>query len=82
MSAQHDPTEAPPDPLSAADRLDGVPTIAAYLGWSERKVYQAREKGWSVPIRKRDGIGIYAFRSELLQWLTAEETLPAKSHAA
>lgn len=66
----------------SSDRLDGAKAIAAYLGWSERKVYQAREEGWSIPIRKRDGAGLYAFRSELYAWFTAPETLPSKSHAA
>lgn len=65
----------------AADRLDGAGAIAAYLGWKERKVYQAREEGWSVPIRKRDGAGLYAFRSELDAWFRAPETLPAKKTA-
>lgn len=57
-------------------RLDGVPAIAAHMGKPERWVYQARERGWSVPIRKRDGIGIYAFAEELDAWLTDPETLP------
>jgi len=65
----------------ASDRLDGVPAIAAYIGWPERKVYQARERGWSTPIRKRDGEGIYAFKSELWDWFHADETLPVKKTA-
>lgn len=67
-------------PIST-DRLDGAAAIAAYLGKPERWVYQAREAGWSAPIRKRDGLGIYAFRSELDAWLSDPETLPAKKSA-
>jgi hypothetical protein len=67
---------------AADDRLDGAAAVAAYLGWTERKVYKAREAGWSTPIRKQDGIGIYAFKSELDAWLKAPETLPQKSRAA
>lgn len=66
----------------AADRLDGAKAIAAYVGWSERKVYQAREEEWSIPIRKREGMGLYAFRSELDAWFRAPETLPGSSRAA
>lgn len=75
------------DPLNdedvavANDRLDGAEAIAAYLGRKPRWVYQAREEGWSVPIRKRDGLGIYAFKSELDAWLHAPETLPMKRSA-
>jgi len=67
-------------PIST-ERLDGAAAIAAYLGWPERKVYQARERGWSAPIRKQDGMGIYAFKSELDEWQRAPETLPAKRSA-
>lgn len=63
-----------PKPL-AEDRLDGADAIAAFLKWPVRKVYQARERGWSTPIRKADGMGIYAFKSELVAWQTGDETL-------
>lgn len=63
----------------ADDRLDGAEAIAAHLGWKPRKVYQAREEGWTIPIRKREGVGVYAFKSELDAWFHAPETLPAKS---
>ncbi|MBB4799712.1 hypothetical protein HNP32_003472 [Brevundimonas bullata] len=56
-------------------RLEGAADIASYLGRPERWVYHAREKGWSCPIRKRDGIGLYAFPDELDAWLEADETL-------
>ena len=63
---------------NVGDRLDGAEAIAAYLSRKPRWVYQAREDGWSVPIRKRDGLGIYAFKSELDAWMRAPETLPVK----
>jgi hypothetical protein len=63
------------------DRLDGAEAIAAYLGWPSRKVYRAREEGWSTPVRKQDGLGIYAFKSELDAWQHAPETLPVKRSA-
>lgn len=66
----------------AEDRLDGAEAIAAYLGWKLRKVYQAREEGWSIPIRKLDGCGLYAFKSELDACFRAPETLPNKPRAA
>ena len=68
--------------MTAGDRLDGAQAIANHLGWAERKVYRAREEGWTTPIRKRDGLGLYAFKSELDDWLTAEETLPGRDRAA
>ena len=62
--------------MTALTRIDGAGAIAAHIGKTERWVYQARERGWSVPIRKRDGMGIYAFAEELDAWLLAPETLP------
>lgn len=56
-------------------RLDGAPAIARYLGKPERWVYQARERGWRVPIRKSDGLGIYAFTDELDAWQRDPSTL-------
>ena len=71
------------DPQPAGQRLDGVAAIAHYLGKPERWVYQARERGWSCPIRKREGLGYYAFTDELDAWQRAPETLPQKPpHAA
>lgn len=66
---------------SSQDRLDGAEAIAAYLQRKPRWVYQAREEGWDVPIRKREGFGLYAFKDELDAWLHAPETLPAKKTA-
>jgi hypothetical protein len=65
---------------TTADRLDGAAAIARYVGKKERWVYMAREQGWSVPIRKREGFGLYAFKSELDAYLRGDESLP--SHAA
>jgi hypothetical protein len=56
-------------------RLEGAAAIAQYLGRPERWVYHSREKGWSCPIRKRDGI-------ELDAWLEAPETLAGSAQAA
>jgi hypothetical protein len=60
------------------DYLEGAAAIAAFLGpaWTERKVYHAREVH-ALPIRRKVGIGLYAFRSELLEALKAPETLKA-----
>ncbi len=63
-------------------RLEGAANIANYLGRAERWVYQAREKGWSCPIRKRDGIGLYAFPDELDAWLEDDATLASNASAA
>lgn len=59
------------------DYLEGVDQIAAFLGpyWTNRKVYHAREVN-SLPIRRKAGIGLYAFKSELEAALKAPETLP------
>jgi hypothetical protein len=48
------------------DMLEGVDEIAAFLGhkWTPQRVYNARRNN-SLPIRKRAGIGLYAFKTEL-----------------
>lgn len=56
-------------------RLDGAEAIAAYLGKPARWVYQARERRWRVPIRKADGLGLYAFVDELDAWQRDPATL-------
>lgn len=60
------------------DKIEGVRAIADFLGWpgkaGERRVYHVRERGLG-PIRKREGIGYYAFRSELTEWLKSKDTL-------
>lgn len=66
----------------ASQRLEGAAAIAAYIGKPERWVYQARERGWSVPIRKRDGLGIYAFADELDAWQRDPTTLPGAGASA
>lgn len=60
----------------ASDYLEGVDEIATFLGpkWTERKVYYARELK-TLPIRRKNGIGLYAFKSELLAALKSPETL-------
>ncbi|WP_309628771.1 hypothetical protein [Brevundimonas sp.] len=75
-------TAATADPASVAeDLLEGVQAIAGFLNWSARKVYRAREEGWTIPIRKREGLGLYAFRSELEIWLKDASTLPTAKAA-
>jgi hypothetical protein len=65
-------------PLVKDDLLEGAEAIAKYLGkrWNERKVRHAREIG-SLPIRKKEGMGLYAFKSELSATLWAPNSLPA-----
>jgi hypothetical protein len=58
------------------DYLDGASEIAKFLGpaWTERKVYHARETN-ALPIRRKRGLGLYAFRSELVTALKDPVTL-------
>lgn len=58
--------------------LEGVDAIANYLGWNARKVRYARETG-ALPIRVKNGVGLYAFKSEILAALKTPDTLVAKS---
>jgi hypothetical protein len=70
-------SETDSHPILATDYLEGADEIAAFLGpqWNMRKVYRARELG-ALPIRRKQGLGLYAFRSELLAALKAPDTLP------
>jgi hypothetical protein len=54
--------------------LGGVPAIARFLGWPARKVRYARETG-ALPIRVKTGVGLYAFKSELIAALKTTGTL-------
>jgi hypothetical protein len=66
----------------ANDYIEGAEQIADFLGkenWSERKVRHARDVG-TLPIRKKKGIGLYAFKSELLAALRGADSLPASSN--
>lgn len=63
-------------PPIAADLIEGAAEIAAYLGWKPRRVYQLREQARGAPVRRRDGVGLYAFKSELDAWLKDGSTLP------
>jgi hypothetical protein len=65
----------------ADEYLEGVEAIAAYLGWNIRKVRYARETG-ALPIRVKHGIGLYAFKSELLAALKSPDTLGRKDHSS
>lgn len=64
-------------PISG-EYLEGVDAIANYLGWNARKVRYARETG-ALPIRVKNGVGLYAFKSEILAALKTPDTLVAKS---
>lgn len=59
--------------------LEGAQAIADYLEWTDvNRVYQMRHKrGSTCPIRKMDGVGIYAFKDELDAWRRDPSTLPA-----
>lgn len=63
----------------SADMLHGPQQIADFLSslgpaWTVRQVRHARTCR-SLPIRKLTGIGIYAFKSEIVAALKAPETL-------
>jgi hypothetical protein len=64
-------------PRVADDLIEGAEEIAKFLGpqWTKRKVYYAKERG-GLPIRAIAGIGMYAFKSELIEALKAPKTLP------
>jgi hypothetical protein len=62
----------------SADYLEGVEAIASYLGWSARKVRYAREIG-ALLIRVKSGVGLYAFKSEILAALKTPDTLAPRS---
>jgi hypothetical protein len=65
------------------DYLGSVTEISKFLGWTARKVRYARETG-ALPIRVKTGVGLYAFKSELLAALKTPDTLgprlPHKAH--
>lgn len=48
----------------ADDLLEGADAIAAYLGWTPRRVYHVAEKR-GLPIHKVTGIGLVARKSAL-----------------
>jgi hypothetical protein len=60
------------------DYLEGVDAIALFLGWNIRKVRYARETG-ALPIRVKNGVGIYAFKSEIIAALKTPDTLILKA---
>lgn len=57
------------------DMIVGTDRIAQFLGWTKRQVLYAREQK-ALPIRFRRGVGIYAFKSELVAALKAGDSLP------
>ena len=82
MMASNDDADSPPSDAPklqlSADYLEGVETIASFLGWSARKVRYARETG-ALPIRVKNGVGLYAFKSEILAALKTADTLAPRS---
>jgi hypothetical protein len=62
----------------ASDYLEGAGAVASFLGWNVRKVRYARETG-ALPIRVKQGIGLYAFKSELVAALKTPESLSMTS---
>jgi hypothetical protein len=58
------------------DLLEGSEAIAKFLGdkWSASRVRKAKYRQ-HLPIHKRPGIGLYAFKSELTAFLRAAESL-------
>lgn len=62
-------------PSLGAEMLEGAAAIAAFLGgrWNPRRVWHAGVIG-SLPIRKKPGIGVYAFKSELVAALKDPQT--------
>lgn len=70
------------DMAIADDLIVGAEAIAEYLGWDTRRIYRAREGRSSMPIRRRRGLGVYAFKSELEGWLRDPTSLRPEAAAA
>lgn len=64
-------------PSISDDMLNGVEQIVEFLGdqWNPRRVRYAREKR-ALPIRVKPGLGLYAFKSELIAALHSPDGLP------
>lgn len=62
-------------PSIANDLLNGVDEIADFLGYKPRRVRYARETR-ALPIRVKPGLGLYAFKSELVAALQTPDGLP------
>ncbi len=73
----HRPISSPDLRRLSDDYLDGVEAIATFMGWTARKVRYARETG-ALPIRAKHGIGLYAFKSELIAALKTPATLSSR----
>jgi hypothetical protein len=54
----------PPTTKPSENLLQGAAAIAGYLGgkWTPARVYTAHQRK-QLPIRKRPGFGLYAFKS-------------------
>ena len=77
-------SEGPSQTAESVDYLDGIDAIAEFLSetlgrpWTPRQARYARETG-ALPIRMKRGVGVYAFRSELLAALRGPDSLPRNS---
>lgn len=63
------------EPILANDLLRGAAEIAAYTGLPERSIYHAVAKG-SLPIKRVDGLGLTALKSELAAFFSASTGAP------
>ena len=57
------------------DLLRGAAAIAAFTGLSERSIYHAVAKG-SLPIKRIEGLGLMARKSELAAFFSASISEP------
>ena len=74
--------EAPPAPLSSADRLDSWKAIAAFFARDIRTVQRYEAEGLPVYRRQNAKHGsVYAYRSELDKWLTSREPVVRQERA-
>jgi hypothetical protein len=61
--------------MLTGDLIMGMDAIADHLGRTLRQARYARETK-ALPIRYKLGFGIYAFKSELLDSLKTDDSLP------
>jgi hypothetical protein len=76
-------TDQTNSPERLDDLLKGAEEIAAFLGrgWTANGVYQARFRK-QLPLRKGNGMRLYAFKSEIIAHLRRDESLTNITHAA
>lgn len=66
------------EPTLANDLLRGAAEIAAFTGLPERSIYHAVAKG-SLPIKRVDGLGLMARKSELAAFFSTEASAPPRA---